>query len=145
MDPTALVSRDLIDSANEFLKRLPADGLTASGALWAQVVGDEKPYLYVLTPNIETEGAFAANMRLGTAVRAYLQTVTDPFRWFDPFAVRLIGASDDLGRALHRWYQYHTGSIPMIYRDSSLHGVALDGAYIYPAKMFAAPAAAQTA
>jgi hypothetical protein len=143
MDSVTLVSRDQIESAGEFLKRLPADGLITTGALWAQVEGDGKPYLYILTPNVETEGPINANLRLGKTLREYQKGVTDPFRRLDPFALKLIGPSETLAQAITLWYQQYPDATPTVYNGplpSPSSAIALDGAYIYPAKMFDAPA-----
>ena len=77
MDSGTLVRQAQIESAREFLKRLPADGLVTRGAAWAQVEGDGKPHLYVITPNVEGEGPIEANLRLGHTLRAYQSGVTD--------------------------------------------------------------------
>lgn len=143
MDPAALVSPAQVEGGRILLERLPASGVVTTGAVWAQIEGDRKPYLYILAPNIEVEGALSATRRLVEALREPAPDGRSLSRYFDTFAVQLIGPSDPLARAMATWYQLHPYDDPFFHRGSSLGTVSLDGgAYIYPAAMFAAPAAA---
>ncbi len=139
MDPTTLVSRDRVESAGELLKRLPAEGLVTRGALWSRVEGDGQPYLYIITPNAEHEGQIEANLRLGRALREFQKGVTDLFRRLDPYEIKLIGPSDPLAQGVLDLYQEWPDDRPTYHQGSVLGTVSIDGAYIYPAKMFAPP------
>lgn len=141
MDSGTLVTRAQIESAREFLKRLPANDLVTRGAAWAQIEGDEKPHLYVITPNVEKEGPIEANLRLGKALREYQSGVTDPFRQLDPFAIKLIGPSNPIAREILDWYQFCPDEQDTLYHGSRLAPSLLEPAFFYPAKLFSAPAA----
>jgi hypothetical protein len=144
MGPTTLVSREQVQGGEDLIRALPQNGVVVTGAAWARVEGDGQPYLYVVSPTIETDGPLEAAGRLVTTYRKLEQGWTDPFRRIDLFAIKLIGPSDTLGQAITLWYQQHPDAIPTIYRGPILgrsSAVALDEAYIYPAKMFDAPAA----
>lgn len=144
MGPATLVNRDQIEGAADLLNLLPGDGFVATGACWAQVEGDGQPYLYILTPNAETEGQIKANLRLGQTLRKYHQHLADAFRRLDPYAIKLVSPSEEMGQALTLWYQQYDDAIPTIYRGplpGSSSYVTLYEAYIYPASLFAAPPA----
>ncbi|QJW95732.1 hypothetical protein [Frigoriglobus tundricola] len=140
MDPTTLVSRERADHAGEFLKRLPAEGLITRGAIWAQLDSDGRPYLYIVTPSVESEGPIEANLRLGRALREFQKGVSDPFRRLDPFEIKLIAPSDPLAGWVQKWYERRPDDRPTIHYGSSFNGAPSDGAYLYPAAMFARPA-----
>jgi hypothetical protein len=145
MDPTSLVSRDRAQRAAELMTRLKQNGFEARGAFWAQTEGDGQPYLYIITPNIETEGLIHANRRLGRVLHDFQNGVADPFALLDPFEIKLIRLTDPLAREVLELYQRSPDDRPTFYCGSHLTPNFLEPAYIYPAKMFAAPAAAQTA
>jgi hypothetical protein len=139
MDPTALVSRERADRAAALLRLLPNDGLVAVGALWAQTEGDGRPYLYVVTPNVESEGPFEADLRLGRALRTFQNGPTDPFSRIDPFEIKLIGPSDPLARELLGLYKQVLDPRPTVQHAAALGHIPRDGAYVYPATMFPTP------
>lgn len=145
MDPTTLVSRERAEHATELFELFPDEGLMATGALWAQLEGDGRPYLYIVSPNVEREGSLEADLRLGRALRRFQPVSTDPHRRLDPFAIKLIGPSDPLAAWVRQWYERRPDEWATVHYGSSFNGETLDGVYLYPAKMFAAPAAAQTA
>jgi hypothetical protein len=141
MDPTVLVSRERAERAGQLLSRLRADGLVTLGAVWGQAEGDGQPYLYVITPNVETEGLLEANLRLGRTLRAFQQGVSDPYLRLDPYEIKLIGPSDPFAREILELYQDFPDDQPTFYYGSTLTREPLKAAYIYPAAMFDAPAA----
>jgi hypothetical protein len=140
MDPTALVSRERAVNAGEFLKHLPDEGLLTQGAFWAQFESDGRPYLYIVTPNVESEGPIEANLRLGRVLRQFQPGPADPYLRLDPFEIKLIGPSDPSAEWVRKWYERRPDDQPTFFYGSSLGGAPLDGTYLYPATMFAAPA-----
>jgi hypothetical protein len=141
VDPRTLVSRDQILAGEDLLRQLQKDGLAVSGAMWEQAEDDSQPYLYVVTPNIDQEGGFEANLRLGRALRAVRAANTDPFRELDPFAVKLLPPREPLAAVLLWYLERHPDDQPT-YRFTR---GATEAAYIYPATLFAPVAPAQTA
>lgn len=139
MDPTALVNRERAERAGQLLARLRTDGLVTLGAFWAQTEGDGQPYLYIITPNVDSEGPTAANLRLGRTLRAFQQGVSDPYSFLDPYEIKLIRPSDSLAREILELYQSYPDDRPTFHLGSNLTPSLLEPAYIYPAKMFAAP------
>jgi hypothetical protein len=141
MDPTSLVSKLRADRAGQLLAQLRIDGLDVLGAVWAQVEGDGQPYLYIITPNVDSEGLIAANLRLGSTLRTFQQGVSDPYSFLDPYEIKLIRPSDPIAREVLDRYQLCPDDHPALYHGSRLTPSLLAPAYIYPAKMFTAPAA----
>jgi len=139
------VSRDRAQRAGELMTELQKHGFRACGAFWAQTEGDGQPYLYIITPNIETEGLIHANHRLGRVLHDFQNGVVNPFSLIDPFEIKLIRLTDPLAREVLELYQRFPDDRPTFSYGSHLTPNFLEPAYIYPAKMFAAPAAAQPA
>lgn len=141
MDAITVVTSERADRARALLSKLGDEGLHLDGALWAQVEGDGRPYLYIISPDVEREGPIATDRRLDRVLRCFQPEPMDPATRIDPFAIKLIGPSDPVARALAVQYQHYPGPSPIRHDGSTLWGVPIDGAYIYPATMFAAPAA----
>ena len=139
MDPTTLVSRERAERAGQLLARLRTDGVVTLGAFWAQTEGDGQPYLYIITPNVDSEGPITASLHLGRTLRAFQQGVTDPYSLLDPYEIKLIRPSDPLASKILEVYRDFPDD-----QETILYGLPPDPlrpAYVYPAKMFAAPAA----
>ena len=139
MDPTTLVSRERVERASLLFLRLRADGLGTVAALWAQAEGDERPYLYIVTPNVETEGPIEANLRLGRTLREFQRGLSDPYLLLDPYTIQLIGPSDPLAQGVQELFRRFPGDRPIAHTGTLGH-VSIGSAYIYPAAMFPAPA-----
>lgn len=145
MDTATLVSRERAERGREFLLKLQENGLPLTGAMWAQVEGDGRPYLYIVSPAVDSEGPFAADLRMGRVLRQFQPEPADPSTRIDPFGIKLIRPSDPEARALALEYEWYPGDSPTHHRGSILGlNVPIDGAYIYPATLFAAPAAPPT-
>jgi hypothetical protein len=137
MGPWTLVSKEEVRSGEELLHQLPVDGIQAVAALWAKTDEDGQPYLYVVSPTIDHVGPLEANLRLGRSFREVEKTWTDPFSRLDRFAIKLIGLSDPLARGVLELYHRWPDSTPTWYRGAGLGSVYVEGAYIYPASLFA--------
>lgn len=144
MDSTTLVGIESIRDGESLLRALPRNGVEVTGAAWAQTEGDGKPYLYVVSPTVETAGPLEAANRLVKTVRELEATWTDPFRRLDLFAIKLIGPSESFAREIRVLYQNFPDNRPTFSSGSHLTPNSLEPAYFYPAKMFAAPAAPST-
>ena len=147
MDPTTLVSKEQVAGGRKLLERLSATPLRPIAALWAQKTEqDSQPYLYIVTPYVETKGAIEAYRILGSVRRELDSTTSEPLEKIDPFSVKLIGPSDPLAQGVLEWNRSHPDEYPTRHCGAGLGSVSIDGAYSYPAKMFAAsPAQPQSA
>jgi hypothetical protein len=137
MGPRTLVSKEQVRSGEELIHQLTVDGLPIVAALWAKTEYDGQPYLYLVSPTVESEGPLKANRRLVDTFREVEKSWTDPFDQLDPFAIKLIGPSDSLARAVLEHYHRYPDSTPTWHGGAILGSVTIDGAYIYPASMFA--------
>jgi hypothetical protein len=52
----------------------------------------------------------------------------------DPFQKKVFGPSEPVGRALLDFQRRHAGRLPKWYDGTSLGGVSIEAAYIYPPK-----------
>lgn len=140
MDPRLLVTRDRAETGRQFLIRLAATDAAPVGAMWAQRSDkDDQAYLFVVTPLVETKGPLAAYSITGDIERELDAAINDPFTELGRSAVKLLGPSDRLARGLLEWYRQSPTDRPAFRSSSYLGDVSLDGAYIYPATMFAPP------
>lgn len=140
MGSQVLVTKDQVLSGAELLRRLPEGGVDVAAAGWVKAEGDGQPYLYVVSPTYDA-GPRAAVARAGRVQDALNASTADPFARLDPFEVKLLSPCDRLARGLVEWGQRSPDGWPAFYDGSALGGVPIDGAYIYPATLFAAPPA----
>jgi hypothetical protein len=142
MDPRSLVTRDLAESGRKFLLRLAKTDAAPIAAMWAQrSEHDDRPYLFVVVPLIESQGPIRAYTIAGNVQRELNAETNDIFAELDAFAVKLLGPSEPLAKGLLDWYQRYPDDRPTFHHGSSLGFVPIDGAYIYPATMFSVPVA----
>jgi hypothetical protein len=142
MDPRLLVTRDMAETGRRFLLQLATTDAAPLGAMWARRSDrDDQAHLFVVTPLVETKGPIAAYTIAGEIKRELNAAINDPFAEIGESDIKLLGPSDRLAKGLMEWYQQSMTDQPSFRSASYLGDVHLDGAYIYPAKMFAAPAA----
>lgn len=142
MDPVPLVNAGRAERGREFLLKLQDAGLPLEGAMWAQVEGDGRPYLYIVSPAVDSDGPLAADFRMGKVLREFQSPLADPATRIDPFGIKLIRPAEPEARALAYEYLLYPGPHPTHHGARMLgQRVPIDGAYIYPVTMFAAPAA----
>lgn len=140
MDPTTLVSRDQIRGGEDLLSALSAHGVPVTGAAWARIDDNSRPYLYIVFPDAETDGLIAVAGRFAEVFRAVEPTWDDPFRRLGMFDARLLRPSDRFAQAILRETAANRGRATLVRRDT-LGGVSVEGgAYLYPTSLFAAPA-----
>lgn len=138
MDSRLLVSREQVRSGERLLRELIAGGMTVTGAAWIESMYDGQPYLYIVNPEVERASSFAPYERLNAAVDALNATLADPYDRLDPFEIKLFGETYSLSKGILGWLRNQTGDRPAFDPGPSLGGVSIDGAYIYPASLFAA-------
>ncbi|HEY1191529.1 MAG TPA: hypothetical protein VGE74_28110 [Gemmata sp.] len=141
MDPRLLVTRELVESGQRLLTKLAATSVAPVGAMWARRTDrDEQSHLFIVSPLVEEKGPIAAYSVVGPIQRELNEETKDLFATLDEFAVKLLGPSNPLAKGLLAWYERHNDDQPTLHRGSVLGSVPIDGAYLYPATMFAAPA-----
>ena len=136
-----LVSRDQVQGGEALILLLPGKGVEVTGAAWVKTDDDGQPYLYVVSPTVEDAGPLEAASRLVAALNELDQTPADPFQRIDPYGIRLVSPSDPVAGWVRKWHERRADDRPTFHSGGSVNGVPLDGAYLYPAAMFAPPAA----
>jgi hypothetical protein len=137
MDQDALVNEE-IDGGKRLIEALAVDGLEVRVAFWAKPTEDERWHLYLASPFVDDKGPAAA-YRL---VQGTLGRTADV--WIDPFDIRVIGMNDSLAEAALDLTKPKAPDSLFAVRNprpypgmtrfggSSLGGISVDGAYIYP-------------
>lgn len=126
-----------IDAGEFVIRRALAGGLGLVGGAWAQLDGDSRPYLYVVAPEVESRGSVAAYRAIGSAEKALADEGGPASRYIEWYTVRVIPPSDRLAKGILDHYTRFPDEYPTRHNGSMLGSVYVDGAYIYPAKLFA--------
>jgi hypothetical protein len=124
MDQIPLVIEQ-IDAGNRFLHEFQ-QYLPIHAAFWLREADAGDWNLYVVSDQI-TEDNF--DIAYGEVVRITGQ-LRDP--WFDPFQVKLIGASEPLAQAALEMQQHFPGRMPTRFHGKTFGGLSVDEVYIYP-------------
>jgi hypothetical protein len=137
MDQDALVNEQ-IDSGKELIEQLLADGFDVRVAFWTKLTDEGKWFLYLSSPNVDDEGPAAAYRFVHRTMRRM------PTLWIDPLEIRVVGSNDSLAEAALAVTKPKIPDSPFAVRNpkphsgitrfggSTLGGVSIDGAYIYP-------------
>jgi hypothetical protein len=127
VDTTSLVS-DLIEDGRRVVEQLPRDGFEVTAAFWLKEADSGRWYFYVVSPAYETEGPFAAYMRLHATIRRL------NLDWLDLLEVKLIGPTNPIARDVLAIQQRAVGAKvkPLRWEGTQLGNVSVDGAYLYP-------------
>ncbi len=120
-----LLVAEQIEAGKKFVRDF-CDYATVSAAFWVNPPDSEEWYLYI---------AFDGNG--GTSIRnAYeevikrLGSLRNP--WLDPFRIKLVKTADPVAQDAIEFRDYYSVDYPIPYNRSSLGGMSIDGAYIYP-------------
>lgn len=135
MDQAALV-REQLDGGEKLIRRLLADGADLSGGLWAELDGDGQPYLYLVSPEVENRDPRLMYRKISAAQAALDSAGLHWLERVDRFGIKLIPPSHPLARGVLGQYRRHPGVTPTWHHGSVLGSVFVDGAYIYPARLF---------
>jgi len=143
MDQAKVVTEQVV-GGKKLLARLRGEGFAINGACWARTEDDGQWYLYLITPVVEGKDSRPSYLIIRNTLRQMDGDWADEFERIDPFDVKLIAPSDPLARGVLESYQRWPDEIPTCHGGSALGSVNIEGAYIYPARMFA-PAQPQPA
>ncbi|HEV8058244.1 MAG TPA: hypothetical protein VGP68_00095 [Gemmataceae bacterium] len=121
-----------------------ATGFDVPVAFWAKPTESGKWYLYLASPFVDDHGAKAAYLHVFDLLRKTLDL------WIEPLDIKVIGLTDSLADAAMqlRNSMFANRVSPVSnpkflqrmtrFDGSSLGGVSVDGAYIYPPRQPAA-------
>jgi hypothetical protein len=105
----------------EFQKYLPIQA-----AFWLKETEEGDWSLYVVSDQITDDNfdvAYGEVLRIAGQLRD---------SWFDPFQVKLIGASDPLAQAALEIQRRFPGRMPIRLHGKTFGGVSVDEVYVYP-------------
>jgi hypothetical protein len=126
-----LYGRKLIDTLQE-------SGFPVEVAFWGKPTEDDKWYLYLATPVVEQTDKREAYLHLQEVMRR------TPDLWIDPWDVKVIGMNDPMTSAVIELLKAKAASTSFAamppkpypgmtrFSGSTLGGISMDGAYIYP-------------
>jgi hypothetical protein len=126
MDPNLLVvEQEHIDAGADFVRDFN-EYVPVSVACWVNPAETDNLFLYVASDEIND-----ANIRVayGEVVRRLRDKRS---QWLDPFQVKLVNSSDPVARDAIQIRDRYPVKAPTRYRGSSLGGMGIGGAYIYP-------------
>ncbi len=145
MDQEAVVSEQA-ESGRRLIEALAADGFDVRIAFWTKLADEEKRFLYLASRFVDDKGPLAA-YRL---VDRVLRKMPDLSQWIDPWDIRVIGLNDSLAKGALELMKSKVPESPLLVQDprplpgmtrprglirhegSTLGGVGVEGAYIYP-------------
>ncbi len=122
MDTATLVN-ERIDEGQQFVEHLRRNGFDVVVAFWVLTTAEERWFLYIATPVVDSEGPAAAYANVtGELSKSQL-------RWISRSDIRLIESHSPL--ALEAM-AYQSNSLPTRYGGRKLGNLIIDDAYIYP-------------
>jgi len=137
MDQNVLVT-DEIESGHKLVERLVANGFDVRLAFWVKESDAGQWFLYLASPMVDEQGPAAAYRVVGPVVDSM------PELGIDPFAVKVVGLNDSMTTAAQAVIRPRISDSPFAVQNpkpypgitrfggSTLGGVSVDGAYIYP-------------
>ena len=131
MGPDALVTDELANGRT-LIERLIHDGFDIHLAFWVKETEARQWFLYLSSPMVDNQGA-------GVAYRFILPIVVSmPELGIDLESIKLVGLKDSMTTAARKVLRPTPGLTR--YSGSSLNGIDIDGAVLYPPFQPAAPA-----
>jgi len=124
MDQDLLVIEQ-IDAGADFVRDFN-DYVSVSVAWWVNPAESDNLFLYIASDNID-------DSNIDVAYREVLRRLSGKrSHWLDPFQVKLVNSSDPIAREAMQIRDRYPAKIPTHYHGSSIGGMSIDGAYIYP-------------
>ena len=146
MDQDTVV-KEQTESGTKLIGALLKNGIEVRVAFWAKPTEAEKWYLYLASPVVDEQGQRATYRRVFDILR------NTPDLWIDPLEIKLLRLDDSLTEAaLAVVTRPKASDSPFAIRNqrpcpgmtrfggSTLGGLDIDGAYIYPTLQMSAPA-----
>ena len=96
-----------------------------SAAFWINPAESEEWYLYIASDEID-------GSNLNIVYGEVLKRLGKKSQWLDPFRVKLLNSSDPVARQAVEIRDRYPARIPTRYHGSSIGGMSIKGACIYP-------------
>lgn len=107
--------------ARDFNEYVPVDA-----AFWINPAESEKWYFYIASSEIRDDNIRAAYGEVGRRMGKHKS------QWLDVFQVKLLNSADRLAAKVIEIRDRYPLKTPMRYNGTSIGGLAIDGAYLYP-------------
>jgi hypothetical protein len=137
MDQEPMV-RERTDAGRHLIEELAADGFNVQVAFWAKPTEEERWILYLASAFVDENGPAQAYRRVHQTLRKR------PDLWIDSLDIRVVGMNDSLTESALAAIRPKVPDSPFAvrnpkpfpgmtwFRGSSLGGISIDGACIYP-------------
>lgn len=137
MDQDAMVMEQ-VDAGRRLVAKLGANGFETEVVFWAKPAEEGKWFLYLASRFVDDKGPAEGYRLVYGVMRA------DPDPWIEPLEVRVLGLDDSLTQAVRSVIKPKPSGSPFAvqhpkphqgmtrYGGSSLGGMSVDGAIIYP-------------
>ena len=120
-----LLVTERIDAGAEFVRDFN-DYVPVSVAFWVVSAESDDVFLYVASDDID-------DRNVDVAYGEVLRTLTGKrSQWLDPFQIKLLNSSDPIAQDAIRIRDRYPAPLVTRYGGSSLGGISIDGARIYP-------------
>ena len=106
-------------------------------ACWAKTETDDQWYLYIVSPSIPQKGARPGITQIRLTLGAMENEWADVFERVTTLDVKLIAPGNALAQGLLNHLARFPDEHPTWHGGSVLGSAFIEGAYIYPAKLFA--------
>ena len=103
-----------------------SDYVTVDVAFWINPVDSEEWFLYIASSEINDDNFDVA---YGEVLR---RLGSNKNQWLDAFQIKLLNCDDPLAMHVIEIRNRYSLKFPTRYNGSSIAGIAVDGAYIYP-------------
>lgn len=120
-----LLVSEQIDAGDRFVRDFN-DYVPVSVACWVNPTESDNLFLYIASDEISDSNidvAYGEVLRRLGAKRS---------QWLDPFQIKLLNSSDPIARDAIQIRDRYPAKIPIRCKDSSIGGMSIDAAYIYP-------------
>jgi len=107
--------------ARDFNEYAPVDA-----AFWINPADSEQWYFYIASSEIRDDNIRAAYGEVLRRISKYKN------QWLDPVQIKLLNCADPLAAKVIEIRDRYPLKTPMRYNGTSIAGLAIDGAYIYP-------------
>ena len=127
-----LLVNEQIDDGEAFVRDF-GDYVPVSAAFWVNPADSDKWYLYIASDDIDDSNFDIAYVEVLRRINR------QKYPWLDPFRIKLVNSVDSVARDAIEIRDRYPANIPTQYNRSSLGGLGIDGAYIYPRKSVRQP------
>lgn len=125
MDQVTLVENQIADG-QLLVEELIKDGFQVTAASWMKTSDDGQWFLYLASPIADT-----APLKAYGRVHTVARRMPQPFL-VGPLDIKLIGPTEPVAKAILEVQRRYPRKSPLHLGESTLAGVSIEGAYIYP-------------